>query len=52
MGMLMNFDQRDVAEALELLMHMMNMAAEGRQPSGEDQERVRELCRKIRASRR
>lgn len=50
MGMLKNFQQRDVAEALELLLHMVTMASIGKQPTTEDKGQLLELIREIKTS--
>jgi hypothetical protein len=51
MGMVKNFQQRDVAEALELLLHMVETLATGGTVSVEDVQRVRDLAREIKQSR-
>jgi hypothetical protein len=51
MGMQQNLQVKDIALALELIVYMLNELAEGRHPSPEDQETVRELAAKIKAAR-
>lgn len=50
MGMLKNFQQRDVAEALDLLLHMVELLAERERPDQDDIGRVRELIKEIKNS--
>ncbi len=51
MGMVKNFSQRDVAEALDLLLHMVTLLMERERPDADDIARVRELIREIKDSR-
>jgi hypothetical protein len=51
MGMVKNFQHTDVAEALDLLLHMIKVLAEGAQPHAGDMARVSELVAEIKSSR-
>lgn len=51
MTLVKNFDQKDVAEALGLIMHMIEALADDNKPSTEDIRRVRDLAAEIKLSR-
>ena len=51
MGLLKNFQKDDVAKALDLLLHMVGLLAEGNKPSDHDMAEVRELIAQIKNSR-
>jgi hypothetical protein len=51
MGLVPNFEKSDVAEALELIAHMLTIIAERERPDGDDIKRLRWLAKQIRNSR-
>jgi hypothetical protein len=51
MGLVPNFQKSDVAEALELIAHMLTIIAERERPDGDDIKRLRWLAKQIRNSR-
>ncbi len=51
MGLVKKFQQRDVAEAIELLLNMIRTVADGLQPHRSDIGRLVEIAAEIRASR-
>ena len=51
MGLVPNFQKSDVAEALELIAHMLTLLSEREKPDKDDIGRVRELAKQIRQSR-
>jgi hypothetical protein len=51
MGLVPNFEKSDVAEALELIAHMLTIIAERERPDVDDIKRLRWLAKQIRNSR-
>jgi hypothetical protein len=51
MGLVPNFQQSDLAEALELIAHMLTIIALREQPEEDDIKRLRWLAKQIRNSR-
>lgn len=51
MSAVKNFQKRDVADALDLLLHMIGLVSRGLEPSPEDVDEVKRLIAEIRNAR-